>query len=121
MADQTPAQSSSRYRCSECGHGEHLRAWAEGVFEGPLGADGLLDAHTWAEDTMVFEGSIACDVHGDTVTIHKHDGKVWCVWTRCTRCEYGCTRDRWGSMTVTCGGCCGAGGSWQPVEEPAHV
>lgn len=111
------SKDTALYRCAECGHGGKLIAWAEGLFEGPLGADGLLTSYDWFEDTAVCESSIKCDEHGDCVTIHKRVNGQWCVWTTCPHCRFGETQDRWGAWTLTCHHCHGTGGSWAPVEE----
>lgn len=115
-------QSGSLYRCAECGHGDKLIAWSEGLFEGPLGPDGLLTRHDWAEDTMVCESSIKCDDHGDCVTIHKRVDGRWCVQIPCAHCEYGRVPSgyRYGG-TQTCSYCHGNYGQWTPIEEPASV
>jgi hypothetical protein len=105
--------STSLYRCAECGHGEHLTAYAEAVAFGPLGPNGKLARHDDVDDDIVFETSIACTVHLDA-TIEKLVDGGYGRWLDCLDCNGSGKR----GYHMSCHTCFGGGAVWRlPVAE----
>ena len=67
--------AGSAWRCAECGHGEHLSAWAHANAYGPLTQDGAreLAEHVEVWETHVYEDSIQCDEHPDARIEERQD------------------------------------------------
>lgn len=57
----------SLFRCSECGHGGSLRAWAHVNIHGDIGPDGLIERSDYEDDAFwpIIEESVTCKVHGE--------------------------------------------------------
>jgi hypothetical protein len=83
---ETATAIDGGFRCADCGHGEHLMAWAPANVYGPLGADGELaeDAEVWTDG--IHEDSIQCNEHWDGLIEKRVDG-AWCRWWNCPKCD----------------------------------
>jgi hypothetical protein len=55
------------YRCTECGHGQSLRAWARVNIHGDVGPDGLIERADYEDDAYwpLIEESVTCKFHGE--------------------------------------------------------
>lgn len=96
-AEREPIEGG--YRCTECGHGEKLWAYAGANVCGPLSPDGeSLDEHEAVEEWGIYEDSICCSEHG--YALERFVGGKWCRWWACPKCRgggvirYGGTYDR---------------------------
>lgn len=74
------------YRCTECGNGQNLTAYANAVVRGPLDADGSISTFDWEEVWEVHEDSIQCGKHPDPDLEKMIDGQ-WCRWRTCSICH----------------------------------
>lgn len=82
-----PRSEQSTYRCSACGHGEHLHAIAGANVSGPLGADGEIERHDSVDEWGgVYEESIMCNEHVDAIIEKFVDGE-WRRWWCCEHCH----------------------------------
>lgn len=113
---------AGRFRCSECGHGERLTAWAQSNVYGRLRPDGEVE-ESYSDQHTLFEESIECCDHLGGVVEAFIDGQ----WTRQEPCEwaddtYSCvggTKTRYGASYGPCPACAGRGAMDVPVEVPA--
>ncbi len=66
-APPAAAPGPSVFRCTECGHGGSLRAWAHVNIHGDLGPDGHIEWPDYEDDAFwpVIEESVTCKVHGE--------------------------------------------------------
>jgi hypothetical protein len=57
----------SVFRCTECGHGRSLRAWAHVNIHGDLAPDGNIEWPNHEDDAFwpVIEDSVTCKLHGE--------------------------------------------------------
>ena len=86
MTGQKAQPPEGAYRCTECGHGEKLWAWAGCNAYGPLAADGAgLDEHEDVWEWGVYEDSIQCTEHPGAMLESFADGQ-WCRWWSCPKC-----------------------------------
>jgi len=117
--------SNSRFRCADCGHGEHLEACAAAVASGPLAADGELERHDNVEECYVHEDSIQCVIHPDAA-VHKLIDGTYHRWALCESCRGTGSRypdaRSYRDRDVACPTCKGRCGEYVPVEakEVAH-
>jgi hypothetical protein len=79
--------AESRYRCSDCGHGDRLSAWAMANVFGRLLPDCELGAYVEESDsdqTELYESSIQCDDHPSGRIEKRIDRR----WTMEVDCDY---------------------------------
>ncbi len=76
-APPAAAPGPSVFRCTECGHGGSLRAWAHVNIHGDLGPDGLIERADYEDDAYwpVIEESVTCKVHGEDFIEKLVDGQ----------------------------------------------
>ncbi len=79
------AEWTGVYRCGECGHGEHLIAWAVMLAHGPVGPDGHLAEVHYDEEDFLWEDSIQCTRHPDG-PLEVNIGGQWHAWWSCPLC-----------------------------------
>lgn len=54
------------YRCTECGDGSRLHAWAHVLACGPVDAKGVVERYDWTDDDDdLIEETVSCGVHGE--------------------------------------------------------
>ncbi len=65
------------FRCTECGHGAGLRAWAQVNIHGDLGPDGHIEWPDYEDDAFwtIVEESVTCKVHGEAFIEKLVDGR----------------------------------------------
>lgn len=86
-----PEPVEGGYRCTECGHGKRIWAYAGASVYGPLSADGSdLDEHQAVEEWGIHKDSIQCTEHPGAMLERFVDGK-WCRWWFCPKCRGGGT------------------------------
>lgn len=117
LAGKMILMAKERYRCADCLHGAHLTAWVIVLAHGPLGPDGKLAEVDYDEEDVLYEDSIACTEHPDSVIEQSVDG-VWCHWWACFLC--GGEPRGWGDLP--CRGPSpaalkGAHRGWCPISE----
>jgi hypothetical protein len=76
-APSAAAPGPSVFRCTECGHGGHLRAWAHVNIHGDLAPDGNIEWPDYEDDAFwpVIEESVTCKVHGEGFIEKLIDGQ----------------------------------------------
>lgn len=119
------------WRCSECGHGRFLDAYARALVRGPVDSDGLVNQYDY-DDCDTIEESITCRVHADQFVPEKRVNGRWCRWHDCTRCHgsgtipgpgkglgaWACPGDgSVGPMWTVVAGMTPGHGEWRPVDE----
>lgn len=86
-AEGEPAEGS--YRCTECGDGAKLWAYAGANVYGPLAASGSeLAEHLAVEEWGIHQDSIQCEAHPGA-TLESFVGGRWCRWWSCPKCHGG--------------------------------
>jgi len=112
------------WRCSACGHGEHLCGCAIAVVYGRLEANGELTEDHVTQDGL-FEDSVECIVHQSTAPLERWIAGAWCRFQRCEKCdgrgETQRPREFGGYSRHFCRPCNGRGGHWVPVAEAVMV
>jgi hypothetical protein len=65
------------FRCTECGHGGRLRAWAQVNIHGDLTPDGNIEWPDYEDDAYwpIIEESVTCKVHGEDHIEKLIDGR----------------------------------------------
>jgi hypothetical protein len=76
-APQAAAPGPSVFRCTECGHGRNLRAWAQVNIHGDLAPDGNIEWPDYEDDAYwpIVEESVTCKVHGEGFIEKLVDGQ----------------------------------------------
>lgn len=75
------------YRCTDCGHGRKLWAWAGCNAYGPLAAEGNeLAEHEDVWEWGIHEDSIQCREHPGSM-LESFVGGRWCRWWTCPKCR----------------------------------
>jgi hypothetical protein len=76
-APPSDAPGPSVFRCTECGPGDSLRAWAHVNIHGDLGPDGHIDWPDYEDDAFwpILEESVTCKVHGEDFIEKLVDGQ----------------------------------------------
>jgi len=71
------APGPSVFRCTECGHGGSLRAWAHVNIHGDVGPDGHIEWPDYEDDAYwpVIEESVTCKLHGEDFIEKLVDGQ----------------------------------------------
>jgi hypothetical protein len=66
-APPSAAPVPSVFRCTECGHGRNLRAWAQVNIHGDLAPDGHIEWPDYEDDAYwpIVEESVTCKLHGE--------------------------------------------------------
>jgi len=114
------------YRCSECGHGDHLYACAEAIISGRLLPDGEVTQDDVTQ-TDLCVSSIDCEEHpAPSSRLERWIGGRWTYWRRCDwregagRCEDGAAM-YYERQVGSCPACGGRGGFDVPIEVVAHA
>ena len=102
------------FRCSDCGHGRRLSAWAGANVYGRLDERGEVD-WTDGEQFELYESSIQCDLHPNAPLERKVNGR-WSRWVNCSasNCREG--REA-GYSHKRCESCDGNLGRWVPIRD----